>query len=213
MCNSRLWVMHNRMVPYLRVLNVRHISHGSPESDRLVLRQGQVVVHQDLHATFSRFFEGLLDLEFPIGDAIPISQSPESSDAYSMARNRTVVYRPDVIGEADDPTAVPSEHYRASAVDINPFHNPIVNPDHTIEPPEAVGHLPRLSMVLLRRPDVVQHAQGLGFEWGNDWPDPRSGEGFYGSSRDEWPRHVLRDPHHFEVIPRLAEALEMPPAA
>jgi hypothetical protein len=208
--HPRLREMHLKMVPLLSLLAVRHVSYENPESDKLVLRQGQIVVHRDLREKFLALFAGWLYLQYPIEHAIPISQSPDSQDGYSMARNRTLVYRPDVIGDAADPTAPASEHYRAHAVDVSPFHNPIVNPDHTVEPPEAVGHLPRLGMVLLRRPDVVEYARSVGFEWGNDWPDPRFGEGFYGITASGQSRHILRDSHHFELVPSLAAQLEMP---
>ena len=206
--DPHLRAMHLKMVPFLRVLSVDHWSFENPSDEELVLRRGQVVVHKDLQQTFSQLFEGLLELEYPIEHAIPISQSPDSQDSYSMAQNRTLVYRPDVIGSGD--AAVPSEHYRASAVDINPLDNPILHPNNTVDPPEAAGRLPRLGMVLLRKTAVVQHALNLGFEWGNDWPDPRFGEGFYGIGQDGQPRHILRDPHHFELVPRLAAQLEMP---
>jgi hypothetical protein len=90
-----------------------------------------------------------------------------------MAHNRTLVYRPDVVGDPDDPAASPSIHSYGAAIDINPLHNPIINPDHTVEPVEATGLTPHLGMVLLRNPEVAELAASLDMEWGNDWPDPR----------------------------------------
>jgi hypothetical protein len=208
--DPRLWSLHRHMVPLLRVLDVKHLSYENPVSDKLLLRQGQLVVHHELVDDFTELFEGWLDLKYPIEHAIPISQSSRSNDKLSMGLNRTLVYRPDVVGDPRDEAAPPSEHYYGRALDVNPLDNPLINPDHTVEPEEAIGRLPRLGMVLLRRPDVVQHALNLGFEWGNDWPDPRSGEGYYGVRENGEPRHILRDSHHFEVIPRFAKLLEMP---
>jgi hypothetical protein len=127
-----------------------------------------------------------------------------------MARNRTVVYRPDVIGDPDDPNAPFSEHLKG-AVDLSPLDSPIINPDFTIEPPEAIGRLPRLGRVLSRRPDVGLYLKYMGYELGHDWDDPRAGEGFYGVSRTTGEqKHILRDQHHIEPVPSLAAQVEMP---
>lgn len=207
--HPRLRDNHERMLPYLRVMNVQHFSFAHPESDELVLRQGQLVVHDGMTDMFRGLFDGLLEYKYPVENMIPISQIPGSEDALSMAANHTIVYRPDVIGDPDDPRAPVSEHARGSALDLNPLDNPLITPDYRIEPPEAIGRLARFETMLLRRPDVIQHALSLGFEWGNDWPDPRFGDGFYGVQNGV-PRHILRDQHHLEAIPRIAQELDQP---
>jgi hypothetical protein len=207
---------HLRMVPFLRVITVDHFMLKNPydqDSDQMIFGRGQAVAHRDLVDTFNQFFEGLRDLRFPLERAIPISQSPDSQDAFSMAHNRTLIYRPDVIGDPDDPAAPRSIHSYGAAVDINPLHNPIVNPDHTVEPVEAVGFTPHLSMMLLRNLDVADMAADLDMEWGNDWPDPRHTLSYAGIGRDGKPRHILRDTHHFELLKPVIDSLELPHAA
>lgn len=211
--HPRLWAMHQAMIPLLRVMNVVHFSYENPTSEKLVQRQGQIVVHYAMQQRFHDLFEGWQELRYPIEHARPISQTPGSNDKRSMALNRTLVYRPDVVGEPNNPDDPPSEHYRGSAVDVNPFHNPIINPDHTVEPAEAVGHKPRLAMVVRRLPDVIGHALDLDFEWGGDWDDARAGKGYYGVDAAGQPRDIVQDPHHFELVPDLAKQLEMPEAA
>ena len=210
--HPRLRAMHLQRVPLLAVLGVTHLSYENSESDRLVLRRGQIVVHKGMRATFRKLFEGWLELGYPIEQAVPISQFPDSSDAISMAKNNTVAYRPDVIGDADDPLATPSEHYRGTAIDVNPWHNPLINADHTIEPREAIGHLPRLGMMLRRQVfDVVKYAiDDCDLEWGGDWADPRAGAGYYGIGPNGQQRHMVTDTHHFELIPHLAARFPMP---
>lgn len=208
--HPRRWEFHQKMVPFLRIIAVKHVSFENPESERLVLRQGQLVVHRDLVDTFTELHKRWLELDFPIKHCVPISQAPNSDDNYAMAESFSHVYRPDVVGNIDDPNAPWSEHARGSAGDYNQLDNPLITADFHVQPPQAIGRLPRLGMVMLRDPEVMQAAKELGFELGVDWPDSRAGKGYYGIDSEGNPRHILRDSHHIEIIPSLAEQLPMP---
>jgi hypothetical protein len=188
--------VHRLMSPYLQLLDVTHLGYDGQ------LRQGQLVVHEAMHPTFTRIFEGLLELQYPIEKVRPMVEYGWS-DALAMADNNTSVYRPDfIVGENGRRTA--SEHTRGTAADLNPFDNPLLNYNGTLEPENAIGREPHEPAVISGNQAVINLFSEHNMEYGGYWPLAfRGNTDFYGT-RVPWDRH------HFELRPKFLGKIAVP---
>lgn len=206
--DSKLWFYHQKMLPYLRVLTVEHVSYQSDDSKKLVLREGKIVTHRDAAEDFAAFFKGFLELDkpFPIAQAVPIAHKHyRHNDGRSMAENNSHVQRTSLIGGR-----TPSEHLRGTAGDFNALDAPMIMPDYTIVPAEAIGRQPpHLDMIIKRRPDVIALFHSLGYEVGAYWDDPSHPDDYYGEKNGELVP-ILNDGHHIEKRPHLLDQIEVP---
>lgn len=57
--------LHQKMLPYLCLIDVWHIGYDT------AIKQGQLVVHEEMRDTFKAVFEGLIDLRYPFNRSGP----------------------------------------------------------------------------------------------------------------------------------------------
>jgi peptidoglycan L-alanyl-D-glutamate endopeptidase CwlK len=190
--------LHDQMKPYLRLVAVAY--HGYDGRIHL----GQLVVHRDLVRDMQAVFCGMFRLGFPIKSVIPESQFGYD-DERSMLANNTSGYRPGPrIGSHYD------DHFKAIAVDVNPFTNPFVVTDDngvtTVDPPGA--HYDPAAQGALYKTSAVRllwHTTGRGYGWGGNWGDPQADppEEFYKVGYFDW--------QHFYPADAWYDSIPVPP--
>jgi len=190
--------LHRLMRPYLRVMTVGYRGYD----DHVHL--GQLVIHRDLVDDMQAKFRGMFRQGFPIQAVVPESQVGYDDEA-SMLRNHTSGYRPGpmINGHYDD-------HFKAIAVDINPFTNPFeVTDDNgvtTVDPPGA-HHDPAAKGALYRTSPtrLLWHASGpnvgRSYGWAGNWGDPQADpEEFYKIGYFDW-QHFYPADAWYDSIP------------
>lgn len=182
---------HRRIVPFLSVVTLEYLDHDGN------LREGQMVAHRDLVDNIQGRFKFLRENGFRIEKMIP--QVKYKDDAASMADNNTSGQRSDFIGGPE--RGVLSKHYVGAAVDIEPVHNKMQNPDGTVEPPYTEDYVERLESMFMygddiRRPDIIDDFSRNGFEYGGLWTKANAEE--ITGHPDYYPG-APTDKHHFEL--------------
>lgn len=139
----------------LVLVDIRHHSFDG------LMRQGQLVVHQDLADDARSIFEILFNLQFPIAKIIPIV-AYDWSDTASMAANNTSAFNYRFIAG----TEKLSQHAFGRAIDINPVQNPYIRRDGVIMPANAI-YDPNVAGSIT--PSIADIFRSRGWEWGGDW--------------------------------------------
>lgn len=181
--NTRLLAIHEKMRPFLQLLDVLHWSYDGEK-----IQQGQLVVHQDNAARFQRIFTRLLNIHYPIQQVRPIIAFGWD-DQTSMTANNTSAYRPEFLG--DHSKEILSEHTRGTALDLNPLDNPMINADHTINPKQAIGRMPNADAIIMSNPALLYLMHEQDMEYGGHWP--------VGGRLDFFDATAPMDKHHFEL--------------
>ncbi len=175
------------MIPFLSVITVGYLDYDGN------LREGQLVVHEDLAGNVRDRFAHLRERGFAIEKMVP--QVKYKSDADSMADNNTSGQRSDFIGHPS--RGVLSKHLVGVAVDIEPVHNKMRNADGTVEPPYTPGYVLRPESRLRDREDIrADFSDNGGMEYGGLWTNPNAEE--ITGHPDFYPG-APTDEHHFEL--------------
>ena len=150
----------------LRVLTVSHWGFDGP------VRQGQLVVHEDVARPLATVFQRLYQLRFPIRHMKlahmygPERARPAGGDVTGGFRCRQSVPSPCVGGSASGRW---SNHAYGLAIDINPIENPYVGCGRVRDPASRRF----VDRSRLRRgmvtPAVVRAFESIGWGWGGDW--------------------------------------------
>lgn len=137
------------------------------------LHQGQLLIHESIRKDILVVFSMIEELRYPVARVIPIAKYLWSDDA-SMADNNTSAFNYRFIAG----TEKLSHHARGMAVDINPFKNPVVYPDHRVSPSGAVYDCKAAGALTEYHP-IVRAFLERGWQWGGRFKD-------------------IKDYHHFE---------------
>ena len=150
----------------LRVLSVSHWGFDGS------VRQGQLVVHEDVARPLATVFRRLYQLRFPIRHMAlshmygPRRARPADGDVTGAFRCRQSVPSPCVGGSASGRW---SNHAYGLAVDINPVENPYVGCGRVRDPASRrFVDRSRLRQGMVT-PAVVRAFKSIGWGWGGDW--------------------------------------------
>jgi hypothetical protein len=125
-----------------------------------ICREGQLVVHKDVHRDIVEIFDLMAAWEFPVSRIVPIVRYGWSDDA-SMADNNTSAFNYRYVAG----TTRLSAHALGLAVDINPFVNPVIYADGRVSPPGT--HYDSWEKgVLTAEGPVVRELLRRGWRWG-----------------------------------------------
>lgn len=134
-------------------------------------------MHEGIAAKVQQGFHGLYEARFPVEKVVPVDSRDVGltgevwDDETAMGRNKTSGYCPRFIPDTDRL----SEHAKGLAVDINPWINPCIHADGTVEPHGAVYN-PNvdgaISLGTAAGRAAIEVFDDLGFEWGGNWPVP-----------------------------------------
>ncbi len=185
---------HRRIAPDLIVLTVEHLSYESANdpANKLRLKAGQLVVHEELADTVLARFAFLQEQGFAIQKIKPHVMYGYN-DALAMADNNTSCYRPDFLNPERGSL---SKHFAGAAVDIEPIHNKQRNRDGTVAPPHIEGYTGRDESVLMYNLPIRLDWSDAGFEYGGTWPV--AGIELITGHADHYPG-APADEHHFEL--------------
>jgi hypothetical protein len=145
-------------VAELRLLSVSHWAFDGE------VRQGKLVVHQDVADDVLEVFRRLFDVRFPIARIRPID-AYGGDDLRSMADNNTSGFNCRLVSG----TGRWSEHAYGRAIDINPVQNPFVSADGKVLPREGRRHADRSRRArgtIHADDDVVRAFASIGWSWG-----------------------------------------------
>ena len=131
------------------------------------LRQGQLVIHQEVKEDVLEIFYLIERTAFPLFQAVPIVKYGWSDDL-SMADNNTSAFNYRLVQGTDRL----SNHAFGRAVDINPFLNPVIDEDGRIDPPGA-SYISGRPGTLDDSHPVVQAFLKLGWRWGGHFKPKR----------------------------------------
>jgi len=145
------------------------------------LAKGEVVVHMALVEDIKKLFSLIKREQFPITSANPIHLDLyQWSDAKSMAADNTSAYNFRTISGAK----VLSYHALGRAIDINPKCNPYVRDLKQkifIDPPGSRYSPESRCALSWQNPSgakIIRLMQGLGWNWGGSWENPKDYQHF-----------------------------------
>lgn len=135
------------------------------------IRQGQIIVDQDLVADVEDAFKLLLEEKFPISSIIPISEF-EWDDELSMGANNSSGFNYRTVAGTDKL----SNHAYGRAIDINPLLNPYIK-NGVISPHGATYNL-SIPGTISSKSKIVVFLKNKGWSWGGDWKDRKDYQHF-----------------------------------
>jgi hypothetical protein len=151
----------------LRLVDVRYLGFDG------LVHQGQLLLHRGIAEETAEIFGALMALRFPIAKARPIVGYGWSDEASMRDNNTTAFHYRCVAG-----TSRLSRHALGLAVDINPLLNPLLYPDGTTIPEDAVYRPGEPGVIAEGGPALAEFLR-RGWRWGGHFD-------------------AYRDHHHFE---------------
>jgi D-alanyl-D-alanine carboxypeptidase len=150
----------------LRLLTVTHWGFDGR------VRQGQLVVHEDVARPLAKVFRRLYQLRFPIRHMQlddmygPKRARPENGDVTGSFRCRQSVPSPCIGGSRSGRW---SNHAYGLAIDLNPVENPYIGCGMTRDP-TSLRYVDRSRVRKgMVTPAVVRAFRSIGWGWGGDW--------------------------------------------
>ncbi len=147
-----------------RMLGVSHYGFDG------LVRQGSIVVHDEVTDDVTKFFKKALELKFPIERVVPISDEKYRwDDELSMADNNTSGFNYRTILGTDNL----SNHATGRAFDVNPRQNIYVKYDKEGREvfcyPKGAIYDEKAKGTLTREHPLVLLMKEKGWAWGGDW--------------------------------------------
>ncbi len=145
------------IIKQLQLINVKYYSMDGK------IHQGQVLVNKKIAKDIIEIFNFMLEVKFPVYQAIPIVRY-EWNDEKSMDANNTYsfCYR----------NITYSKHARGMAIDINPKQNPLIWKEgykHRKDVPDGAKYNPEAPGTFTRESPVVLKFKSLGYKWGHEF--------------------------------------------
>ena len=137
----------------LVLIDIKHLSFDGS------IRNGQLVLHQDLAQETKAIFDFLTECRFPIQKVIPIVAYGWDDEA-SMQDNNTSAFNYRQIVA----TNTLSSHSFGRAIDINPLQNPYFARDGKVYPEGSV-YDPAVIGTITKDAEAVRLFKGYGWEW------------------------------------------------
>lgn len=145
----------------LRYLRIRHFDAEGRE------HEGELVCHRDIAADLVSIFRALHAARYPI-ERVRLIDHYGADDNRSMKANNTSAFNFRYVAG----TKRLSNHSYGRAIDINPFYNPFVKANGTVEPAQAARYADRKKAFKYKisRNDLCYRLfRQHGFTWGGDW--------------------------------------------
>lgn len=130
---------------------------------------GELVVHADEAGDVVEVFRQLFDAGFPIEEMRLVTDADLAAPPTGDGNNTAAFVCRTVRGGSSF-----SAHASGLAIDINPFHNPLVR-DDLVLPELASAYVDRSNVrpgMILDGDVVVRAFESIGWTWGGRWTDP-----------------------------------------
>ena len=128
---------------------------------------GEIAIDEALTEDVAKLFAAMLDADFPVTSAIPVSVPRFSwDDVRSMTANNCSGFNYRTIAG----TERLSYHALGKAIDINPALNPYFH--HGIVEPPGAEYLVSRPGTIAADSFLVRLMDELGWEWGGRWKNP-----------------------------------------
>ncbi|MCX6155462.1 MAG: M15 family metallopeptidase [Candidatus Kapabacteria bacterium] len=124
------------------------------------LHRGQLLINKAVEKDIRSVFNLICEIRFPVKKVIPIVKYNWDDDA-SMADNNTSAFNYRNIAGTDRL----SNHSFGRAVDLNPFSNPVIHLDGSVNP-KGAKYNKNFPGTLRESDQIVKKFEGLGWRWG-----------------------------------------------